>query len=248
LASTGQGSVDNETMCFVWTAPIACWTAYVSRHYQLGDVASWIEALATVGAAVLAGLALRAAGRAYRDQEKQLKMQREALDDQQKLNSAQSEVLALQSQDLAVSLAERRAAQAALVYTTARVDQHTSTTLDASGTRTVARYAWVLVSNASGQPIYDVRVRWTDARGVIQMHDAGSVLHPFSPTAEIKITVDASSIEPRMYDACFRDAGQRYWVIDSQGGREEVTRDQVEHLHLGGDVWMTPPYDPGIKK
>jgi len=151
---------------------------------QYGNVSGWLEAVATVGAAVLAGFALCAVRKAYKDQGRLIGMQRESIDAQQKINAEQARVLDLQARDLASSLAERIAAQAALVYTTAKIDPGYGRASDASGNVTDVRLATVLVSNTSRQPIYDLRLRWKDPSGVTQMRDMGAVLLPLSPTGE----------------------------------------------------------------
>jgi hypothetical protein len=126
-----------------------------------GDVPTWVTAAVAAAALTAAIRAYRKQNDAYGQQAEQVKLQREQLDDQQKINAEQAKVLKLQADELAESLAdrkreddERRRDQAYRIYTWE--ERATSYRMGEGSADEIT----INVKNTSEQPIYEVGFSW----------------------------------------------------------------------------------------
>jgi hypothetical protein len=204
--------------------------------------AAWITAIATVG--LLAGAIVTAvyAARAFGKQ-------RDQLADQKNINAKQTAVLELQGSDLRASLAERaretaerRRAQAALVFVWQEQtleDPHVAEFHAPLGDEQLEHgFEVAHITNASKQPIYDIRISWqagssprTLNRGI-----------PLKPSERIWDSVAMSrqgAAEGSAATVYFRDAAGLIWWTQPDGRFGEVPASdddsRVGSLSPGGD-------------
>jgi len=163
---------------------------------------SWIAAVGSVGAALVAIFALQKAAAAIGTQNKQL----------------------VADQD------ERRHAQARLVYALRR-EERRNTEYHGSRDYTYSALIGIAVEihNTSAQPIFDMRVVWNiPISGATTWGKA--VLEPGDEVSwSVKsYELDRGSLLDAKYLVFFRDNGGHWWRIDPDGRRTERTRIEAE--------------------
>ena len=178
-------------------------------------VPTWITAIATVGLLIGAGITAVYAVRAFAKQSQQLMDQRE-------VNSEQTRVLRLQAEELRASIderqgqvAERRRAQASLIYVwEERIAEHAAGMGPVS---TVTAY----VKNTSEQPIYDLCFSWR----VDGQRDHQTIrAKPLMPGEEDSDIAPAAGADPAALSAVaiFRDRSEWWWRAWPEGRLDEL--------------------------
>ena len=202
-------------------------------NWLQSDAASWVEALSTVGAAVFAW-------RAFRSQSRQLDEARRQFAAQDKVNAAQTRVLALQVQDLEASLAQRRREQANAVTVSAiRVQDGT--------------LVEVSIWNTSNQAIFDVHPVWYEGSrqiegGIPRPRRGDDDQDPWAVDAKIEPQNVAGSDAIRSWsltdstadyaEVVFRDAAGLWWRADDLGHLRQS--DPPPSLRTPGAGWNLP--------
>jgi hypothetical protein len=215
-----------------------------------GDIPTWITGIATTG--LLAGAIVTAAYaiRAFRaqsheisDQGEMLKIQSGQLAEQRKINTEQMTVLGLQAEELRKSLEERdreadqrHRAQASRVFIWQQYREGNPALYDdppdyikhlgpvphgESRPLMVAH-----VKNASDQPVYDLRVRWTLGTA---FHSEMERLIPLMPGEQDRQILRMQPGEdPSLFNAVafFRDAAEARWRSRTDGRFDEIPAGQ----------------------
>lgn len=210
------------------------------------DVPTWITAIATVG--LLAGAIITAlyAIRAFRaqaheisDQGEMLKIQSGQLEEQRKINTEQMTVLGLQAEELRKSLEEREReaeqrhrAQASRVFIWQQYREGNPALYDdppdyvkhlgplpngESRSLMVAH-----VRNASDQPVYDLRVRWTLSTAFHSEMERLTPLMPGEQDRQILFMQPGEDSSSFNAVAIFRDAAEARWLSQSDGRFDEM--------------------------
>jgi hypothetical protein len=193
-----------------------------------GDVPTWATAAVATAALVAAVRAYRKQDDAYSQQVEQVRLQKEQLADQRKINAEQTNVLKLQAVELKESLAtrkresdERRRAQAHHVYVW---EEREVSYLEGDGkpVNTVT----ISARNTSEQPIYDVTFSWhknTPSGTVLIKKKTGSrPLMPGNNRFETEVVPDG--VSPREFGAVviFRDRAELWWRARPDGTLDEL--------------------------
>jgi hypothetical protein len=190
--------------------------------------ATQLTAVATVILAVFAIITGFYAVRAFRKQSQEvshqaemLRVQSEQLTDQRAVNAEQLRVLALQAEELRASLAERRSAQASMVFITTDTGSdpgvgQVQRNVSGPGPEVIT----VHVKNASDRPIYSAELIWDD--GSSQLADLAARSHSERLPAVIMPGEDSfhrkeSGAGTRAVVLRFRDACQRYVASRTRG-------------------------------
>jgi hypothetical protein len=192
-----------------------------------GDVPTWVTAGVAAAALIAAVRAYRKQDKAYGQQVEQVRLQRDQLDDQRKINEEQTKVLKLQADELAQSLSdrtreadERRRAQAYRVYTwEERVTRHRVGDEPADEVT-------INVRNTSEQPIYEVRFSWRKQTpsGTVPVHQTLRA-KPLMPGDEDSDTAPVpSDLASAKFDAVviFRDRAGLQWRTRPDGVLDEL--------------------------
>jgi hypothetical protein len=197
---------------------------YNKHSWNWGDFPSWIAAITTGGLLIGAAFTVYFARKAFIAQSQQLK-------DQQQINVKQTVLLDLQVQELQASLeerkredAERRRAQASLVFTWEEL-----ATVQSIGTGS-AEVITVFVKNTSEQPIYDLRFTWAADRARYDPTVRAKPLMPGDGDSDFRPMPVGAEHAAFGAAVIFRDRNYFWWRVRPNGrlddlGRNEVARD-----------------------
>jgi hypothetical protein len=194
---------------------------------QLTALANVVLAVFAIVTAVLAGLAFLKQSREVSDQAEMLDLQRRQLDAQREDSVRQMEVLKLQAVDLRESLeerrreaGERRKEQAAHAFLTEE-RRHANPGTITGG----IAYIKITVTNNSGEPLYDARLRWHlgdgSSYGDPNPENLGTILPGCDVSKSRSFPLEAN------LEGCgavleFRDAAGVKWLRRPDGQLSEV--------------------------
>jgi hypothetical protein len=186
-----------------------------------GDIPTWITAVATLGLLVGAIVTSVYAVRAFGEQTRQLGEQRE-------INREQTKVLGLQAAELRASLAERRSAQASMVFIRTgvgvhpRVDQ-VQRAVNGPDPEMITAY----VENSSDRPIYSPELLWDD--GSASLAELAGRSHSERLRAVIMPKGKEDQTKERLPGTTavmlrFRDAAGNSWLRGPEGDLVYIPR------------------------
>jgi hypothetical protein len=199
---------------------------------QLGDIPTWITAIATVLLAAFAVITAYYARQAFLKQSKEVSDQAEMLQiqsgqlaEQRKINAEQTKVLELQATELRESIDERKREaeqrhrdQASRVFVW---EERGKDEVNFPPDSPPAPWVTAYVVNTSEQPVYNVIISWRlDGRPEGQRH-----LMPIMPGDDAKDTKSVpSGADPATFGAVafFRDAAGVTWRTRPDGQLEEI--------------------------
>lgn len=206
---------------------------------QLTAVFTAILGVGAIVTAVLAYLAFRKQSREVSDQAEMLDLQRKQLAEQQETSAKQAEVLELQAKELRESLDERK--RAAEEKRRGQADLVTAWFAWAPVTGAINPGSdWgATVRNASGAPIFDVRINFDwiydqpggrEWIGITYGSLPGPVtIIPPDTTRHFPIPADVRQQDPRCYDEVyavsitFTDAAGNRWKRNARGALNPLT-------------------------
>jgi hypothetical protein len=205
---------------------------------DFGDVPAWVEAVATVGALVGAGVTAWFAVEAFRAQSAQVELQRTQLDDQVAFNREQTTVLALQADEMRQAAADRqRAADGRRRAQAAQVFLWTERKQDPATPDAAPRVLHVHVKNSSSQPVYELELQWHD--GSAPWGDPDRHPHPLMPGEQAdwsRPKTGSGVISGLDAVAVFTDAAGARWRRHSDHGELDELSGSANQRSGGGSL------------